>query len=340
MQVNALLLRGLAILGLLLPAGSGAQESGTPGTREQTEQRQGSRWTPSLSIIGGFTAQREDGKTQALFTAASNGAVSDVRPPTDGDDLSVTPLVGGRLELTSPDLPLPLKPRLFFGGEFGGLFGIDRTLAGEADPGQLKPPIPEGGNLSWDENAARGQGSEVVANMGTVFYGATIGLAFPFQAFGRAMWIKPAFVWMRYEVETDGKIVDLECYTSPPFRPFANQRLNTCNRTNDPLRPDSIQRETRLEASDNKWFDGIGPGLDLEMEVGRFGAIGASLFLGGRAYKVLGDTKIEMSASQDFVDEGGDLVAGQANGDFEVELDDWIYRADLGIRFSWLGSAM
>jgi hypothetical protein len=71
------------------------------------------------------------------------------------------------------------------------------------------------------------------------------------------------------------------------------------------------------------------------MDTGRFGPIGSSVFLGARAYHVLGDRSISFSTSETFDDEFG---MDTAVGNFEVEVAAWIVRASVGIRFQWLGS--
>ena len=71
------------------------------------------------------------------------------------------------------------------------------------------------------------------------------------------------------------------------------------------------------------------------MDTGRFGPLGTSLFLGGRAYHVLGDRSIAFGTSQDYDDV---LGMDTATASFEVEVDPWLYRAHVGIRFFWLGS--
>jgi hypothetical protein len=94
-------------------------------------------------------------------------------------------------------------------------------------------------------------------------------------------------------------------------------------------------RETTLAASDSQRFNGIGPGVDVEMDTGRYGPLGVSLFMGGRAYAIVDDRTISFGAEETFDDQVG---TDRAVGRFEVEVDRWIYRAHVGIRFHWLGN--
>ena len=70
------------------------------------------------------------------------------------------------------------------------------------------------------------------------------------------------------------------------------------------------------------------------MDTGRFGPIGSSLFLGGRAYYTLGDRRIEMTATESYDDR---LGMDTARAVWAVEVDPWIFRLQVGIRFHWLG---
>ena len=71
------------------------------------------------------------------------------------------------------------------------------------------------------------------------------------------------------------------------------------------------------------------------MDTGRFGPIGSSVFLGARAYYILGDRSFSFGTSETYDDEFG-MDTAVAN--FEVEVAPWIVRASVGIRFQWLGS--
>ena len=132
--------------------------------------------------------------------------------------------------------------------------------------------------------------------------------------------------WINYEVEATGLIVDAACDPANrcvDFQPFPQF----------PPAPGFL-RETVLAASESQRFNGIGPAFDIEVDTGRFGQIGSSLFLGGGAYAVLGDRDIVFGVSEVYDDQIGN---DRAVGLFEVEVDPWIFRAHVGIRFQALG---
>jgi hypothetical protein len=262
-----------------------------------------------------------------------------LQPATSGDDLAVTPFVGASLELMAPALPVWTSPRFFAAGEILPSFGSTRTPAVDGDPGCIRGPEPTapcardelpGQRInSFGANAANGQGTQLTSEFDLLAFGANLGAAFPFQLGERQLHVKPSVAWISYEVQAEGKVSDAACRPNGPV-------LTVCTNVYAPGTPaQGFLRETILTASGSERFHGIGPGLDLEVDTGRFGPIGTSLFLGARAYRVLGDRTIAFGTSQAFSDELGNDVA---TANFEVEVDPWLYRAHVGIRLGWLGS--
>jgi hypothetical protein len=90
-----------------------------------------------------------------------------------------------------------------------------------------------------------------------------------------------------------------------------------------------------MNAEKTETFDGIGPALDIEMDTGRFGPIGSSLFAGVRVYNILGNRDVEIASPVlSFNDPVGN---DQTRARFTFEVDPWVYRVGVGIRFQWLG---
>ncbi len=251
-----------------------------------------------------------------------------------GDDTVVSPFVGGTFELMSPALPIPTRPRIFIGGEILPTFAPGRDVAIQGEPGCVRGPEPgvpcardEDGSRRrpFGETATNGTGTQVEARIGTMIYGAHIGVAFPFAFADRQFRVKPSFGWINFKVSTHGLVVDAAC--SPvgctDFTPIVGS-------------PPTIGflRETRLSVRDSQHFNGVGPGLDLEMDTGQYGPVGVSLFIGGRAYLIFDDRKIFSQTGLTISDQlGNDEVRGR----FEVEIDKWMYRAHVGMRFQFIG---
>jgi len=296
------------------------------------------RWVPSLAITSGAVFQRQAG-------IADSESLVDMTPPpvplggfVDDDDFVVAPFVGAGVELMAPALPIPTRPRFFVSGEILPTFGSDRNIAVDGDPGCIKGPerdapctrdetVPRA--QVFDEASANGKGSETTATIDLLVFGASLGAAFPVELGTRRLRIKPSFGWLSYEVDAEGTVVDAECL--PVVRVGPNLVGGCANTVSGP----GFLREITLTGSASRRFHGIGPGLDIEVDAGRLGPVGASLFMGARAYKVLGNRTIAFGAAQTYDDL---LGTADTSAQFEVEVDPWLYRAHVGIRFQWLGS--
>jgi hypothetical protein len=282
------------------------------------------RWVPSLAITSGITIQQQKGSADSVVFEDMTPPPIPLRGFVNGKDTAVSPFVGGVLELMAPALSIPTRPRLFASGEILPTFASDRDVALESDPGCIHGPRPgakclRDGGAAFPESAANGEGTRTSAEIDTVVFGASLGMAFPFQVGKRQLRIKPSVGWINYEVDAEGLVVSAKC-----------------GEGGDPVCTSDSLRETTLSASDSQRFNGFGPGLDVEMDTGRYGPLGVSLFLGGRAYAIVNDRTISFEAEEIF-DDQDQYGMDRAVGRFEVEVDRWIYRAHMGIRVHWLG---
>jgi hypothetical protein len=286
------------------------------------------RWVPSLAIVTGMTIQGWSGSVESQICRGCpipDPAMGEepLRPAATGDDNDVTPFLGANIELMTPTLPIPTSPRIFVGGEAMAAFGFERIVAGEGDPSELSSPLPNpDATTPYSQNVVLGQGSQTLAQLRGGMYGAYMGIAFPFEIYGRPLRAKPSVGWTRYRVEAQGLVVSAEC---------APRLTSTQCNTN---RPDGFLREIRLEGSDSRTFDGVGPGIDIEMDTGRLGQLGTSIFLGARFFRILGDRNIDFGAAELYDDVLGTDTTGAV---FHYEMDEWMYRINLGFRVHWLG---
>jgi len=315
----------LALPALLASAALAAE--GAEAVFQQGEDQ----WVPSFAIVSGITVQsvKASGES-ALFVGGSTTGIP-LQDPVDGSDVGVQPFVGGSLELMSPALSIPTRPRFFVNGELLPTFGNDHNPAVEGDPGCIRGPEPGAPCVSelteipigtFDEESAIGQGTRVSAKVDTLVWGVNAGVAFPARFGKRQLRIRPSVGWINYKVDAEGFVSDAEC--NPPSNCVTSVQSGP-----------GFLREAGLSGSDSRYFNGIGPGLEVEMDVGRYGPLGVSLLLGARAYAILGDRTMTFSASQSFDDEIG---MDTATADFETEVNPWIYRANVGLRFQWLGT--
>ena len=124
------------------------------------------------------------------------------RLPAEGDDNDVTPFVGGQLELMTPELPLPLSPRIFAGGGVVAAFGSTRHVASEGNVGTIRSPLPPGTPdlVPFPEEQVIGQGSETRAEIvDDWIYEAHAGVSSRSSS-GPPAALKPSAGWIRYEV--------------------------------------------------------------------------------------------------------------------------------------------
>ncbi len=328
---------GAAVALWLPPATAAPARDGAAG-EAPARQAGEDRWVASLAITSGVTIQQQEGSAESSLYREMTDSLVPLRLPAEGDDLGVSPFVGGALELMAPALPIPTRPRPFASAEILSSFAADRDLALDGDPGCVRGPEPsapcardEDGSrrVAFGEDAANGQGTKTTGQVETVAFGANLGVAFPLELRGRQLRIKPSVGWINYGVESKGLVVDAEC--------------DPATRCTDTRAQPGFLRETVLTTSGSKRFNGIGPGLDVEMDTGRYGPLGVSLFMGGRAYAVVGDRKLRLDTSEMFTDSISDpgsdppVLTDTASGRFEVEVDPWVFRAHVGIRFHWLG---
>lgn len=329
---------------MLLAAPAGAQDA---------SPLDASRWFPSLAVVSGITFQQQQADVDSSCLRGGpagpndgengtcrrppNSTPSFLQPSKDGEDWVVTPYVGANLEILSPVIPgVPGRPRLFLNGEILPSFGPTKDIAKEGNPtGLFVDPQDVAPNARFSEGAIKGAGSQTSGEINLLVWAAAIGAAFPFEWQGRPFLLKPSFGWLQYSVDIDGRVLRGIC-PPPPGPPAAD---TTCGTPNAPT-----WRSVSLSDSTTETYNGIGPGLELEMDVGRWGPFQPSLFLGFNAYAVLGDRKVELSdsltcgpAAPCTPTTGDPLGTDTYDANWSFEVDPWMFRAGLGLRLRWIG---
>jgi len=254
-----------------------------------------------------------------------------LRDPADGSDFGLWPGVGIDLHLMSPtivELPLGIRPRLFINGEVTAQFPPERRTANEAAlQSKLELP-PERPDLdSFPTTAIQGVGAETRSVPKTFQFGAQVGLAFPIEVLGRKVRIKPSFGWVHYKLDVDGRLLTaIKDDVNGDLLPISSWGPNL--------------RDISLSSSTTRSVNAIGPGIEFELESGQFGPIGAAMFFGLHAYKVLSDRTIKLKDKVTFPDGtlGGDgLLEDTYRANWSHEIDPWMYRFRMGIRFHYIG---
>lgn len=240
---------------------------------------------------------------------SARGTVVFVDTPNQGSDTNVVPMVGATLELMTPRLIHGfLDPRLFVHGDGALTFGFERNLAGTGNPGEFSTPLSEQTRTDLEELSIPGQGSRARWQLGKYLYSAGGGVALTFTLFQRTLRIKPSFEWVQVEQDFIGVTRRAVKLISPS---------GTSNI--------SAFREISLNRVETKTFDGIGPGLELEVDTARLGPIMTSVYAAGRAYRLIGTLDQTLTATNEFGE--------TATWTFEPER--WMYRAGVGLRFRW-----
>jgi hypothetical protein len=304
------------------------------------------RWVPSFSLTSGLLLQTQSGAANSVLFEDMVVPPAELRGAVAGDDLVLAPFFGFSLDVMTPALEIPTRPRFFFGAELIPTFGVDRDLAFEGSPDCVRGPLPtdppcaslEDGTrrIPYGEDQANGLGTRTTATIDTLTYGAYLGASFPLKLGKREIRIKPSVAFMSYRVNGVGNVVDVACDVDPSDPSAMDQctDITVINQFVGTIKVPGLRREMTLEADAPKRFYGIGPGLDIEMDTGRFGPVGAAIFVGGRAYAVLGERAFAFGTRESYDDAFGmdTAVAG-----FAIEVDPWIFRAHVGLRFQWLG---
>lgn len=309
-------------------------------------------WVPSLAVTGGVHIQEHTSSVNASCAVGGRGKEAPppgspgstdnwspcvghaihqmwrLRPPDSDTDWAVSPVVGVDLQLMTPTIPrIPGRPRLFARGEIQFAFGVSQNTAAEGEPSEAAPPGEGLENIDFATDALLGLGSRTSSEIQTLGWGAAAGIAFPFRFRGHQLWVKTGAAWTRYSVDVEGLVV--------------SGLKNDPKRGSVPWGPEL--REITLTGKRSATYDGIGPSLEIEMDVGQFGPIGASLFVGGEVYRVLGNRAVRFSDSESFPEgtlSGSPpyaLPADTYTANWSYEVDPWLYRGRVGLRFSWLG---
>lgn len=329
-------------------------------TYSDEETRQDvNNWVPAIAVVGAFHGQNQKsavsstcdiggvgGENGGLIACTQSGPLgrngvptaaatpSELRASADGKEFGFWPGVGIDFHLMSPrivELPFDVGPRAFFNAEITAVFPPSRATANEGSLQGLSFPesIPP---IDYPASAIGGEGSETTSKPDTFEFGAQVGLAFPIDVLKRKVRIKPSFGWLHYKVDVQGRLLSAikdDVNGDPP----SNTNLSGSYGENF--------RIIELSQSKSRNINAIGPGIEVELESGHFGPIGAAVFASAHGYKVLGNRKFKLKSSQAFADgtgPGGDgLLADTYRAEWEHEISPWVYRFRMGLRFHYVG---
>jgi hypothetical protein len=262
-------------------------------------------WVPAVSMFGGVITEKWDVSGD-----------SDARVPFSGHANSVVPFVGFSAELMTPTRVESWgKPRLFVHGDIAIAFDAGRNTAKEGSQGKVGIPIIDF-NMDGIPDAqpsvisATGTGSTARHEAEPLRLSAGLGVAFELELLGRTLRLRPSVEYQWQETETRLFVGDAESLSGGLSCPCRILQL--------------ASRETHS-------FHGIGPGLELELDAGRLGPFGMSVFGGIQGYRELGERRVRMRVNDAAFDDGK-----PASAEATFERDAWSFNGTVGLRFRWL----
>jgi hypothetical protein len=338
--------------------------SAEPDATEAADTERSPGWEPALAVTSGFIFQPQEADVVSTIDGGPD-AGDPLRPAVDDSDWATAPYVGIQAEMMTPEVTSSSGIRFFVNGEYLPTFAPDLDIAKEADPREFEVPVsnfpiagtpceapnpfiapgcncPLGFGCFFEQEIT-GVGSKTTATIQEDVFGAAVGVAVPVRVLGRKLMLKPSFGWIRYEVDVEGTVL----------RAF---KKNFTSPTLPSDRPVPIVRLVELNDSESRAYNAIGPGLEVEMEVHQMGPVQATLFADAHGYRVLGNRKVKLSdattadcpPASSYPPQSAAILAFLCDtqygipptpysADWSFEVDPWLYRVGVGMRFRWTG---
>ena len=282
------------------------------------------RWVPALSASLGMMMQRAELEFESsdlqlpFFLDPGNQRV--VRAPGSGRDLLFAPMARASVELMTPGLlhvpflpaiAVPGRPRLFVHADAAASFAQKYDLAKNGKIDKMTLPDRRNNQPVEDASNITGQGSRGQAKIDTLVWSAGAGVALSFDIFERRVRIKPSFEWMREKVSVNG----------------------ATHRAVKKIRITLVREDFRfivLDASKSKVFNGIGAGLEIELESRRTGPFVLSTFMGARVHRFMGNLDIDLE------DTKTNEYGNDEWSEFHYTHKRWSYQGFVGIRMRFV----
>ena len=153
-----------------------------------------------------------------------------------------------------------------------------------------------------------GQGSVTRVEPTGAQVSAGIGVSIAVDTPWRRLRVKPSFEYLREEIEVSGIVH--RAFSIDPSVPSFNL--------------------VAINAAEERSFHGIGPGLEIETDVGRRGPMLFALAVSGGAYHVLGDRDVVLSSAD---------PTGTESAIWRYRKDAWTYRVQVGLSLRWAPDA-
>lgn len=273
----------LALLALLFVADRAmAQSDAAAGAADQSGSRSDARWIPGFSTELGFLTHRRDGFASSVE-----------RGREEGETNALFGVFGVRTELSSPRfMTVPTAPRIF------GYVGVslvrdkDESIANEGEP---RNPLFDLENKVDDNNPIAGivgTGTSLRVESEPVLYGGGLGVSFETEIASRVVRFRPTLDWTYQRDRIEVAFADAEAQGAVP---------NRCN-------PCQI---TSLQAQTEKGFHSLGPGLEIDLDAGRFGDFVLTVFTRFQSLRIVGDREASLDSTSSWFTRQTAVVDGE-----------------------------
>jgi len=309
----------LAIGGVfLLPAGVNAQGGPLAGGGDPAD----SRWIPGLSIQTGIVVNKRNGELSSIE-----------RGFEDGSSTQIFGVFGASAQLETPRVNfVPGRPRFFARADV--FYSVDdkESLVSEGVPDDPIVKLGDGYNLEAGAvEQVVGRGTALRPQAEPLILGGGVGVSLQTEVSGRKLRIKPSVEWTFQRDEISLEFSEVEGNGSDPDR----------------CQPEC--RAVSIQAQDTKGYHSLGPGVELDYDIGRAGDFGISLFGRFQALAILGDRKSRLVATGSWQTRTVERINGENvitsiepasdRADTTVssryERETWSYFAGAGFRIYW-----
>jgi len=271
------------------------------------------RWIPSGSLFSMGNVEKRDAQMSADTSVRQGQGDLD----SDGQSIGLPWSFGGTLDLTSPVLfDAPGRPRFFAHADFGYTYDLEDPVNTIGDPGSTPVLPPSQSSASAIQNI----GASVRAEGKPLTFAGGFGPVFEFEAFERGFRFRPTLEWMYRRDTMKVALGGGESEAPPPSQ--------VCN-------PDC--RYVFIRSQTEKGYHSLGPGFELEADVGRAGDFLVGFYGSFRALYLVGDRKANLRSRGEWQTfGGGPTTRPDTQYVTEYERDPWLYRFGAGLRIYWL----
>ena len=271
------------------------------------------RWIPSVSFFSMGHAEARSAQMSADTEVVTGRGNLNV----DGSSLGLPWSFGGTADIASPVvLDLPGRPRLFAHADAGYTYDVEDPVATVGVPKFAPVLQPNQNNIRAIQNV----GASVRVEGKPLSFSGGLGTVFSFEAFGRGFRLRPTLEWM-YRRDTMRNTL-------------GGGEIETAGRTPTQCNP---CRTVFIKTQTEKGFHSLGPGMELEADVGRAGEFLVGFYGAFRAYYLIGDRKANLISTGSWTRTDNGQPSSRVDTPFvtQYEREPWHYSFGFGLRVLW-----